>query len=312
MTFTPEQIVARRSRLHASEWASAIGASTRFATAMDVYAVKLNLVEPNTETPLMHLGTLMEPVIYGLYLQNQHVDWDGGVEVYNKDGDVRFLDIKANNTLWAPVLCGELWAAGTPDCLVEERKESFSDIGFTHIGGAEFKYCRSDAGWGEPPDGDVPIEYEIQCRIYMALVNVDWWDLVPLFRNEDDVRIYRLHRDSKREAELLDKGHHFWFDHVLKEIPPEPVPETPPRTIAAVSGPENGEWIQGNGYDDELAWAYKRALVRLAKTQRSADKYKAKICARIGPASGIEGPGYRFPWKTNKRGSRVFKPQWEE
>ena len=302
MTFSPEQLAERRCRLHASEWASAIGASTRFATALDVYAVKLNLIEPNVETPLMHLGTLMEPAILRLYQEKL-----GSAYVADFYNDVMVPG-------WGPfVVDGNSWCAGSPDVLVETLENAPEGID-GEMGGAELKYCRSDAGWGDPPDGDVPIEYEIQCRIYLSFWGgqLGWWDLVPLFRHEDDVRIYRLYRDVDKEAKLIEKGRRFWFDHVLKQEPPEPVPETDPRTIAAVSGPETGEWIQGNGYDDELAWAYKRALVRLAKSKRSADKYKAKICARIGPASGIEGPGYRFPWRTNKRGSRVFKPQWED
>lgn len=292
MTLSSEQIAERHNHLHASEWAFATGESCRWATTLDIYAHKLNLIEPPGETPLMRLGSLMQTPIRELYaphVRPENVVIPNDQQILGPDG----------------------WWAGTPDAVVED----YSMVGLRDpfpVGGAEFKYCRDDREWGEPPDGPVPIEYDIQCRIYMALMDVDWWDLVPLFRDEDDVRVYHLLRDREREAELIEEGRHFWFDHVLAQVPPEAVPETAPRTIAAISGPETGEMVRGNGHQEELIWRYKKAVEKAGKADKAAQNLKTRIMTTIGAASGIEGPGYRITWHTNKNGSRGFRATWED
>jgi predicted phage-related endonuclease len=122
----------------------------------------------------------------------------------------------------------------------------------------------------------------------MAITGIAKTDLAVLFGNTD-FRIYCIARDRELENLILEKAHHFWHEHVLKDIPP-PVqsPEDcqmlfersdPSKTLEA-----NTETLallarlqtlnqQGNACDEEIT-----AL----KTQIMAQMQDAEVLAHQG------------------------------
>lgn len=78
--------------------------------------------------------------------------------------------------------------------------------------------------WGEPGSDQVPMSYLCQYVWYMAITEIEKTDLAVLLGNAD-FRIYSIHRDRELENLVLEKAHHFWHEHVLKDIPP-PVQST--------------------------------------------------------------------------------------
>ena len=82
----------------------------------------------------------------------------------------------------------------------------------------------SRAQWGEPGSDQVPMSYLCQIVWYLAITGIEKADLAVLFGNAD-FRIYSIHRDRELENLVLEKAHHFWHEHVLKDIPP-PVQST--------------------------------------------------------------------------------------
>jgi putative phage-type endonuclease len=77
----------------------------------------------------------------------------------------------------------------------------------------------SRAQWGEVGSDQVPMSYLCQCVWYMAITGIEKTDLAVLFGNTD-FRVYSIHRDRELENLVLEKAHHFWHEHVLKDIPP--------------------------------------------------------------------------------------------
>ena len=77
----------------------------------------------------------------------------------------------------------------------------------------------SRAQWGELGSDQVPMSYLCQCVWYMAITGITKTDLAVLFGNTD-FRIYTILRDPELENLVLEKAHHFWHEHVLKDIPP--------------------------------------------------------------------------------------------
>ncbi len=73
--------------------------------------------------------------------------------------------------------------------------------------------------WGETGSDQVPMQYLAQCVWYMAITGIHQTDLAVLFGNTD-FRIYHIERDLELESLVLEKAHHFWQEHVLKDIPP--------------------------------------------------------------------------------------------
>jgi len=77
----------------------------------------------------------------------------------------------------------------------------------------------SRAQWGEVGSDQVPMSYLCQCVWYMAITGITKTDLAVLFGNTD-FRIYTILRDPELENLVLEKTHHFWHEHVLKDVPP--------------------------------------------------------------------------------------------
>lgn len=77
----------------------------------------------------------------------------------------------------------------------------------------------SRAQWGEVGSDQVPMSYLCQCVWYMSVTGIEKTDLAVLFGNTD-FRIYTILRDPELENLVLEKAHHFWHEHVLKDIPP--------------------------------------------------------------------------------------------
>jgi len=77
----------------------------------------------------------------------------------------------------------------------------------------------SRAQWGEVGSDQVPMSYLCQCVWYMAITGITKTDLAVLFGNTD-FRIYTILRDLELENLILEKAHHFWHEHVLKDLPP--------------------------------------------------------------------------------------------
>ena len=73
--------------------------------------------------------------------------------------------------------------------------------------------------WGEVGSDQVPMSYLCQCVWYMAITGIEKTDLAVLFGNTD-FRIYTIVRDPELENLVLQKAHHFWHEHVLKDLPP--------------------------------------------------------------------------------------------
>ena len=99
---------------------------------------------------------------------------------------------------------------GTPDRLV-----SLDGVRF----GMDAKTRRSSAGWGEDGSSNVPLDTEIQCRVYMDIFNAPYWDVATLF-GIDDFRVYRIYRDQELIDEVLDVCEDWFNKHVSGELPP--------------------------------------------------------------------------------------------
>ena len=70
-------------------------------------------------------------------------------------------------------------------------------------------------------DGAVPVNYEWQCRHYMAVMNLSCAYIACLYGNNENEFVYRrIERDQAIEADMVEMEAHFWNEHVLKRIEP--------------------------------------------------------------------------------------------
>ena len=145
-------------------------------------------------------------------------------------------------------------------------------------------------------------------------------DLAVLFGNTD-FRIYTILRDPELENLVLEKAHHFWHEHVLKDVPPPAqTPEDcqllfqrsdPSKTLEA-----NAETLallerlqtlhyQGNACDEEIT-----AL----KTQIMAQMQDAEVLAHQGQVLATwkaPKPSYRLDAKRLEAEERAIYEKYK-
>ena len=121
----------------------------------------------------------------------------------------------------------------------------------------------SRAQWGEVGSDQVPMSYVCQCVWYMAITGITKTDLAVLFGNTD-FRIYTIVRDPELENLVLEKAHHFWHEHVLKDLPPP------------VQSPEDCQMLFQRGDPSKTLEANPETLALLARLQ--ALHYQGNAC----------------------------------
>jgi putative phage-type endonuclease len=76
--------------------------------------------------------------------------------------------------------------------------------------------------WGETDTEDVPIEYAAQFMHGLMVTGRDTC-LVAALRSWDDVDVFWCRRDDETIAAMRQKLVSFWVDHVLADVPPDPM-----------------------------------------------------------------------------------------
>jgi putative phage-type endonuclease len=89
-----------------------------------------------------------------------------------------------------------------------------SPDGLVSIDGAVEAKCPM----GERPNSEVPNHYQAQIQGQLECTNRDWCDFVSW--TEAETVIIRVKRDQAYFGWLLNLLQEFWFDYVLKDIPP--------------------------------------------------------------------------------------------
>ena len=80
--------------------------------------------------------------------------------------------------------------------------------------------------WRDGKKEIIPINYELQGRHYMAVMNINRVYFCCLYgNNEDEVIIRHIERDLEYESEMIALEEDFWVNHVQAKKPP-PYTET--------------------------------------------------------------------------------------
>ena len=276
---TPEQVEERRGGVGGSDVAAIIGTSP-YATATDIYHLKLGVAEVE-ETQAMYWGNALERSICSRYKATRpNIGFYGG---FNGPGMLPHRELP--------------WCFGTPDAVVEYLD---LDTGESARWGLEVKTANAFAAreWDE----GVPQHYVEQVQWYLFVTGLARWDVAVLIGGSD-YREFTLARDEKRQAELFDAAHHFWFGHVLRELPPEP---TTPAEFARSVPADNGVMLRANADAEQAIFCYKHALDTLRVVQTEVDDMKAHIQRIIGENAGIEGPWGKITWRRSGKSRRFL------
>lgn len=132
-------------------------------------------------------------------------------------------------------------------------------------------------------DGCIPYNYELQCRHYMCVMNIDVVYICCLYDNNPEGFIKRrIERNMLLEAELIAKERDYWNNYVLADVEPEYIE---PASVAIAS---LKKYLSGLKKDKEIILnekIYGKILSQIAELEeqkkQAADRVKA-IEAQIG------------------------------
>ena len=178
---------------------------------------------------------------------------------------------------------------GTPDRLVKHNGVSF---------GMDAKTRRSRKGWGADGTTDVPLDVEIQMRVYMEIVDAPYWDIATLF-NLDDLRIYRIERDKELGQKIMNLASEWWEKHVVANEPPPADGSAKAKEVLSMMHPrpQPDVFMDATQQDKEIRDELNDIKKQQSELKARRDLLENTLRAKIGDATGIEGVA---TWKQNK------------
>jgi len=198
MALTIEQRKERRLGVGGSDIAAIVGIN-KWLSPLDVYLEKISTEEPYEEEVSllgpnpMEWGNIMEPVIIEHFERATGLNCTTGLETFVHP---EYNYMRAN--IDAKVL-GE-------DALLEcKTAGQFMANQWSNLGG-----------------DNIPEPYLLQCAYYAEVANVSKVYIAVLIGG-NDFRIYDYNRNPALGKLILSKVTDFWENHVLKQIPPEPI-----------------------------------------------------------------------------------------
>lgn len=280
MSLTAEQLEARKRGVGGSEILAALGKDSR-CSRLELYKRKV--------------GELSEPSLD----DNERVYWGQRLEHVIREEFARRVNqrvIVPAQTLFhpsAPLL-------GHPDGWMPAIRE-----------GVEIKMAdKYEADeFGEEESDKVPVRYLMQCSVYMALTEAQWWQLCVLIGG-NDLRIYRIPRDQEIEAAVIEGATQFW-QHVEKRDPPDP---QTPEDVRLRWPKDYGRIITATPEIESLCKELATAKQELKRATQREEEFKAQVQMFMGEAANLHAPGAIKPlatWRTAKPSLKFDERRFE-
>lgn len=296
MTLTAEQNTIRSRGIGSSEIAAIAGVSP-YQSKHDVWMSKLGMAKFEGNT-LTRMGQRMEDVIAEEYC-----------DLMRENGEPNEL-ANFRTTFRHPT---EPWILASPDRLVfgKRRITEIKNVGF-----------RSMWQWGSEVDA-IPDYYRVQVEWQLgvcdALSTTGAVDEEPIsahvvaWLGGCDLRVYRISRSIALWNALKAQGRDFWFNNVLKRVPPE-VDGTAgaKRMVHELSGSSWKPMAPATPEQERLVEALREAKDTVVRAAYAEEELANRIKMTIGDAEGFRFKGGKVTWKTQKDGKRPFKPVWDK
>lgn len=208
----------RKTFLGGSDAAAVMGLSP-WHTPVDLWRLKTGRAQPRAMSPgrmrQLERGKRLEPVVLEMVLDKLR---EQGVDVELVARNQRYQD--AEHDFLSVEIDFELRLTGTVT-IGEERHylqgELVNGDAKTVTGFARKK-------WGEEDTEEVPVEYAAQFMMGLDVApGCRRLCLVAALIGLDDVAIYWIKRDDDTIAGMRQQLVSFWRDHVLADVPPDPL-----------------------------------------------------------------------------------------
>jgi len=141
----------------------------------------------------------------------------------------------------------------------------------------------------------VPAYYEAQVQWYMEITGLRYFRVAVLIGGQK-FKHFKVDYDPEAAAALVAAGHHFWFDHLLPGIEPEPTAGDTPKSYFPEGDPEASRDLPA-----ELVDAYaelQRIKNNMAPLEARRAELEAQFQAALGQATTGYLPGVVVKWGT--------------
>jgi len=242
-----------------------------YRSALEVYAEKLGLIEKKEDSEAMRIGRDLEEYVALRF-----------TEKTNKK--VR----KTNKLFVHPKFP---WMIGHIDRLI--------------VGEKAILECKttSPMTYEVFEKGEYPPSYYVQCMHYLAVTGFQKAYLAILILNRS-FKVYEIERDEEEIEALIEAERHFWEDHVLKGIPPEPDgSESAQRVINKLYGEKRtkrNEAVNLYGNEQKLM-RYLELDEQIKILEKEKEAIKQEIQLMLGESELGVADGFFVEWKAHTR-----------
>lgn len=274
---------ARRQGIGGSDVAAILGFSP-WKTPLDVYLTKTAPPQPDEMSEPAYWGTVLEDVV---------------AQEYAKRSDCKVQRVR--QLLRHP---HHPWALANIDrAIVTPSSRARLDSNGRLLGVEGILECKTASAykasdWGRDGDDEaIPVHYAAQGMWYLAVTGQPWCDFACLIGGQKFV-IKRIERDEETIASMVEQCRIFWFDHVLKGVPP---PISNGTDAAKLFPLDNGQAIEAS---TEMLTAYSDAVALRAQieaAEQTLEQHLDTLKASLGEASSITLHGRKLvSWKCSK------------
>lgn len=237
----------RRIGLGGSDIGPIAGCKDAFSTPLDIYLNKVGATDNNFTNQAMMIGNLLEAPIAGLYEKTTGKVLIEPSQMYIHPEHPFML--------------------ANPDRLIKEDN-----------GLLECKNVRHSKRslWGAPGTDEIPDTYLLQVAHYAYILNASYVDIAVLFGGVE-FEIFHYEPNKKLEEKILQIAENFWNNHVLKQMPPDPVSYK--ETIKRWPIAEKHSDIYAD--DNALGWYHQLREIKkqLKDLQQQEDLFKKEIAS---------------------------------
>lgn len=280
-----EWLAQRRTGIGGSDVAAILGLS-KFKSPLDVYKDKIGETPDIEQSQAAYWGTKLEDIVAkefqertGLKVQrvNKQLSREGWMHA-NIDRAVVNHAISGTVRIQGEAKQAETGRLLTTDAILECKTAS------SYIADQWGPSQEEEIVSGKVvSDHKIPIYYETQVQWYLGVTGASVCFVAALLGGQD-FRIYLVHRDNEVITALQDQCRAFWFEHVQKQVPPDPHTA---EEVQKLFAKDSGEMIEAS---NEVATdiGELRNLVEQVKALEAEQKIvKDRICAALGERTGF-------------------------
>lgn len=280
-----EWLAQRRTGIGGSDVAAILGLS-KYKSPLDVYKDKIGETPDGEQSQAAYWGTKLEDVVArefqvrtGLKVQrvNRQLSREGWMHA-NIDRAVVNHAISGTVRIQGEAKQAETGRLLTTDAILECKTAS------SYIADQWGPSQEEEIVSGKVvSDHKIPIYYETQVQWYLGVTGASVCFVAALLGGQD-FRIYLVHRDNEVITALQDQCRAFWFEHVQKQVPPDPHTA---EEVQKLFAKDDGEMIEAT---NEVATdiGELRNLTEQVKALEAEQKIvKDRICAALGEKTGF-------------------------